>query len=152
MSSTDQFDWVAFYKDFALKLLQFKNGRDELVKKVLKIYDVTGIHMPTLEKDKRLEDIDPFTVFGLFNKSSMRESNRIKILSAVAALFGISAPVPTSFDSIPMLNNQNAIFYYFVGEREGATLMTCGNSSLRLLLIPKVQRLKIEAYYRSILI
>lgn len=25
--------------------------------------------------------------------------------------------VPTSFDSIPVLNNQNATFYYFIGDR-----------------------------------
>ena len=118
MSNTNQFDWVAFYMDLASKLLQFKNRRDELVAKVLKIYETTGINMPTLETDNKLVDIDPFTVFGLFNKSSMKESNRIKILSAVADLFGVSAPVPTSFDSIPVLNNQNATFYYFVGDRE----------------------------------
>ena len=118
MSNTNQFAWVAFYMDLASKLLQFKNRRDELVAKVLKIYETTGINMPTLETDNKLVDIDPFTVFGLFNKSSMKESNRIKILSAVADLFGVSAPVPTSFDSIPVLNNQNATFYYFVGDRE----------------------------------
>lgn len=118
MSNTNQFDWVAFYKELASKLLQFKNGRAELVAKVIKIYEVTGINMPTLEKGNHLVDIDPFTVFGLFNKSSMKESNRIKILSAVAELFSVSAPVPTSFDSIPVLNNQNATFYYFIGDRE----------------------------------
>lgn len=118
MSNTNQFDWVAFYKELASKLLQFKGKRDELVTKVLKIYETTGINMPTLEKDNQLVDIDPFTVFGLFNKSSMKESNRVKILSAVAELFSVSAPVPTSFDSIPVLNNQNATFYYFIGDRE----------------------------------
>ena len=118
MSNTNQFDWVAFYKELASKLLQFKNGRAELVAKVIKIYEVTGINMPTLEKGNHLVDIDPFTVFGLFNKSSMKESNRIKILSAVAELFSVSVPVPTSFDSIPVLNNQNATFYYFIGDRE----------------------------------
>nr|DAZ33556.1 MAG TPA: hypothetical protein [Caudoviricetes sp.] len=46
--------------------------------------------MPTLEKDNQLVDIDPFTVFSLFNKSSMKESNRIKILSAVADLLTLS--------------------------------------------------------------
>lgn len=73
--------------------------------------------MPTLEKDNRIVDIDPFTVFGLFNKSSMKESNRVKIISAVADLFDMVSPVPASFSSIPVLNNQNATFYYFVGDR-----------------------------------
>ena len=36
--------------------------------------------LPTLEKDNQIVDIDPFTVFGLFNKSSMKESNKIKII------------------------------------------------------------------------
>ena len=117
MKSTNQFDWVPFYKELASKLLNFKNSRDELVVNVLKIYETTGINMPTLEKDNKIEDIDPFTVFGLFNKSSMKETNRVKILTVIANLFGISAPVPTSFDSIPVLNNQNATFYDFVGGR-----------------------------------
>ena len=122
MSNTNQFDWVAFYKELASKLLQFKGKRDELVTNVLKIYEITGINMPTLEKDNNIVDIDPFTVFGLFNKSSMKETNRVKILTAVADLFSISAPVPTSFDSIPVLNNQNATFYYFVGDRENGDI------------------------------
>lgn len=74
--------------------------------------------MPTLEKENQLVDMDPFTVFGLFNKSSMKKENRVKILSAIAEIFNIYTPVPTSFDSIPVLNNQNATFYYFVDERD----------------------------------
>ena len=118
MSADNQFDWVEFYKELASKLLQYKASRGDLVAKVKKIYETTGINMPTLEKDNQLVDIDPFTFFGLFNKSSMKEENRVKILTAIASLFSISAPVPTSFSSIPVLNNQNATFYYFVGERE----------------------------------
>lgn len=118
MSNTNQFDWVDFYKELASKLLNYKNNRQGLVDKVRRIYETTGINLPTLEKDNQIVDIDPFTVFGLFNKSSMKESNRVKIISAVADLFGVVTPVPTSFDSIPVLNNQNATFYYFIGDRE----------------------------------
>lgn len=114
----NQFDWVGFYKELSGKLLSYKGNREELVVKVKQIFTDTGINMPTLEKDNQLVDIDPFTVFGLFNKSSMKETNRLKIITAVAGLFGITAPIPTSFASIPVLNNQNATFYYFTGERE----------------------------------
>ena len=114
----NQFDWVGFYKELSGKLLSYKGNREELVVKVKQIFTDTGINMPTLEKDNQLVDIDPFTVFGLFNKSSMKETNRVKIITAVAGLFGITAPIPTSFASIPVLNNQNATFYYFTGERE----------------------------------
>ena len=118
MSANNQFDWVDYYKELSGKLLSYKSNRQELVEKVKLVFINTGINMPTLEKDNQLVDIDPFTVFGLFNKSSMKEANRVKIITAVKDLFGVAAPIPTSFASIPVLNNQNATFYYFVGGRE----------------------------------
>lgn len=90
MNEQNQFDWVNFYKEFASKLLDYKDRRDELVEKVKAIYTMTGMNMPTLEKDNNLIDIDPFTVFGLFNKK-LKDDNRIKILTArkpLAALLG----------------------------------------------------------------
>lgn len=116
MKEQNQFDWVNFYKEFATKLLDFKDKRDELIEKVKKIYKITGINIPTLEKDNNLVDIDPFTIFGLFNKK-LTDSNRIKILTAIAQLFDINTKVPKSFDSLPVLNPQNATFYYFIGDR-----------------------------------
>ena len=116
--SITQFVWVNFYKELAQKLLSYKEDRVSLIKKVRQIYEITGINLPTLEKDNAIVDIDPFTIFGLFNKSNMRQSNREKILSAFAEIFGINSQVPTSFESIPLLNNQNATYYYFVGDRE----------------------------------
>ena len=116
MNEQNQFDWVNFYKEFASKLLDYKDRRDELVEKVKAIYTMTGMNMPTLEKDNNLIDIDPFTVFGLFNKK-LKDDNRIKILTAIAKLFDVKTAVPTSFDSLPVLNPQNATFYYFIGER-----------------------------------
>ena len=118
MNSINQFDWIDFYKEFANTLLQYKNNRGILIEKVEKIYELTGIDMPTLDRNKQLVDIDPFTIFGLFNKSSMTVDNRNKIIAAVANLFDIKAPIPTSFDGIPLLNNQNATYYYFIDERD----------------------------------
>lgn len=114
----NQFAWVDFYKEFAGKLLAYKNNRGELVDKVRAIYAEAGINMPTLEKDNQLVDIDPFTVFVFFNKSSMREANRSKIITAVKKIFNVQTEVPTSFESIPVLNNQNATFYYFIDSRD----------------------------------
>jgi 5-methylcytosine-specific restriction enzyme B len=118
METINQFDWVDFYKEFANTLLQYKDNRGILIEKVEKIYGLTGIDMPTLERNKHLVDIDPFTIFGLFNKRSMTVDNRNKIISTVANLFDIKAPMPTSFDGVPLLNNQNATYYYFIDERD----------------------------------
>ena len=124
MDTINQFDWVDFYKEFANTLLQYKNNREILIEKVKKIYDLTDIDIPTLERNKQLVDIDPFTIFGLFNKSSMTVDNRNKIISTVANLFDIKAPIPTSFDGIPLLNNQNATYYYFIDKRENDDIDT----------------------------
>lgn len=75
METINQFDWVDFYKEFANTLLQYKDNRGILIEKVEKIYGLTGIDMPTLERNKHLVDIDPFTIFGLFNKRSMTVDN-----------------------------------------------------------------------------
>lgn len=113
-----QYDWVDFYKEFANKLLGYKNNRTELISIIRNAYDEAGIGLPTLERDNNIIDIDPFTTFGLFNKSSMKEENRIKIIEALAGKLGITTARPTAFDSIPVLNNQNATFYYFIGDRD----------------------------------
>lgn len=116
MNAVDYFLWVDFYQEFAKKLVEYKDNRAELIKKVKEIYNLTGFSMPTLEKDNKLVDIDPFTVFGLFNKK-LRDENRIKLLEAIEKLFVLKSKVPTSFDSIPVLNPQNATYYRFVDER-----------------------------------
>lgn len=117
MNSIIQFEWADFYEEFAYKLLPYKDNRQELIAKVHEIYEITGLKLPKLEKDYKPVDIDPFTIFGLFNRQ-LSVSNRAKILSAIAELFDIASPVPTSFNGIPVLNNQNAIYYWFVGKRE----------------------------------
>lgn len=117
MENLSQFSWVDFYKEFASVLKGYKDDRSALIQKLKTVFESVDIKLPTLEKDNQIVDIDPFTVFGLFNKSSMKESNRVKIISAVAEKFGVRTDIPTSFDSIPVLNNQNATFYHFVGDR-----------------------------------
>lgn len=116
MSSANQFDWAVFYEELAEKLLPYKENRQELITKVFQIYEITGINMPPLERDNQIVDIDPFTFFGMFNKGLVME-NRINLISTIADLFGVVAPVPTSFDGIPVLVPLNAKFYQYEGER-----------------------------------
>lgn len=151
----NQFVWVNFYKEFASKLLAYKNNRGELVEKVKAIYDETGINMPTLEKDNQLVDIDPFTVFGLFNKSSMREANRIKIITAVRKIFDVVTAVPDSFDSIPVLNNQNATFYYFIdsrGDEDIDDLWNLFDSALKYAADPSADNRDVLSKYFDLVI
>lgn len=154
MKEQNQFDWVNFYKEFATKLLDFKDKRDKLIEKVKKIYKITGINMPTLEKDNNLVDIDPFTIFGLFNKK-LTDYNRIKILTAIAELFDINTKVPKSFDSLPVLNPQNATFYYFIdyrGEYDINDLWSFYISALAYAKSRTEENLKTLSYYFDLVI
>lgn len=85
--------WPNFYMEFANTLLKYKNNRQELIEKIKRVYYTNNISLPTLEKDRNIIDIDPFTVFGLFNKQiSLR--NRIRIIEGLAKEFSISVKTP----------------------------------------------------------
>lgn len=118
--------WPNFYMEFANTLLKYKNNRKELIKKIKRVYYTNNISLPTLEKDRNIIDIDPFTVFGLFNKQiSLR--NRIRIIEGLAKEFSISVKTPDSFGGIPLLNNLSAVFYRFIGEREKSDIQNLWN-------------------------
>lgn len=89
--------WVDTYTDIAKHLLQFKNNRNKLIEIIKEVYEEINIKLPTLERDNDIIDIDPFTVFGLFNKSSLTSNNRVKILLALSKRLGIDVDT-ISFD------------------------------------------------------
>ncbi|HID4769628.1 TPA: AAA family ATPase [Staphylococcus aureus] len=105
--------WVSYYKELADKLTDYQNKRYELIEIVKEVYKKTGIKFPTLASDNVLVDIDPFTIFALFNKNSMRETNKVKILTELASELNIKSKIPSVFDSIPTVNNLNATYYNF---------------------------------------
>ncbi len=112
-----QYDWIDFYTEFATKLLSSKDDRKALIHKINAVYDTAGISLPKLESGNEIIDIDPFTIFGTFNKR-ITDANRKAILGGIATEFGISAKVPSCFDGIPVLNNLKATFYGFKGDRK----------------------------------
>ena len=42
--------WIDFYKDFAQKLSKHKDDRPALIGKVKSIFEISGIDIPTIEK------------------------------------------------------------------------------------------------------
>lgn len=117
MTDSKRFAWIDFYSELAGKLIPYSENHAGLVEKIKTIFQKIGLNLPKLEKDGNVFDIDPFTTFGLFNKGITTE-NRIKIITAFSEEFSVSAPIPTEFDGIPVLNNQKATFYWFQGGRK----------------------------------
>ena len=117
----DNIKWTDFYMEFADKLLEYKDNRTELIQKIQKVYEKIRINLPTLDRDANGNkiipyDIDPFTIFALFNKG-ITDENRIKIVNGIKEEFSIKSDLPTSFFGIPIVNNLGATFYYFNGDR-----------------------------------
>ncbi len=115
--STSHFQWVEFFRELSEKLQSYKDKRPQLAKLTLQIFADAQIKAPRLEANNDdLDDIDPFTVIGIFNKQYTLD-NRKRLASAIARLFGLQTPVPTAFSGVPTLPNQNATFFYRKGER-----------------------------------
>ena len=112
-----RFEWIEFYTEFATKLMAYKNNRERLISKLQNVYKIINIKLPKLDNSDIPIDIDPFTVFGLFNKG-ITDANRKKIISGIKSEFEVNAKVPGDFNGIPVLNNLMATFYAFEGERE----------------------------------
>ena len=93
MTTSKYTSWIPFYMECADILSAYAQDRDSLCKKIKQLYSDIGMKMPTLEKDGQLIDIDPFTVFGLFNKGITNE-NRKKILRGIAKEFSVNAAIP----------------------------------------------------------
>ena len=110
------FTWIPFYKEFAHKLLEYKNRRQELVETIYSVLDSTMNDSGTSvvnyfkkDKDERLTDTDPFSVFAIFNRTS-NDIVRKKCIEILKKTFGIKTDVPTDFDGVPLLNAKRSIF------------------------------------------
>ena len=116
------FTWIPFYKEFAHKLLEYKNRRQELVETIYSALDNTQNDSGTSvvnyfkkDKEERLTDTDPFSVFAIFNRTSNFKVRR-ECVTILKECFHISATVPSDFDGIPVLNAQKSIFVYQNGK------------------------------------
>lgn len=116
-----RFEWTDFYEAVAEKLLAHADDRTPLIEGIHEIASrVPGL---TYLQDKfpdgtsgPLRDICPFTTMGTFNRS-MTDANRKTIAGELAKLLGVTVPVPSSFEGIPVLNNQRSWFFAYADKR-----------------------------------
>ena len=113
-----KFTWIQYYKEFAEKLLDFRNDRKSLLKLIYNNRDTLYANYLHDEKgyDDLLTDIDPFTTLGLFNRG-IKPKNRFISTEIFKELFGIECDIPKDFDGIPVLNNQKSHFFGFRSHR-----------------------------------
>lgn len=112
------FTWIPYYKEFAQRLTQFQKDRKQLLNLIYDNRDellAKYLHDQGGEGDL-LEDIDPFTVFGLFNRG-IKHENRINSAKLFKNILDIKANIPEDFEGIPVLNNQKSHFFGFRSHR-----------------------------------
>ncbi|MEH7379100.1 AAA family ATPase [Bacillus sp. JJ1533] len=109
------YEWTSFYEAAAKALLKYKEDRSDLVKGLHAMFEKLKLNNPLIETKVggtkgQLEDICPFTVFGLFNKG-ITDENRRAIMKELAKLLRVEVEIPSTFYGVPTLNNMNAWFF-----------------------------------------
>jgi 5-methylcytosine-specific restriction enzyme B len=114
---TNQFTWIDIYQELAGVLLEWEERQAELIA-FLEYLRTEGYVIPSFQDKNQdgerflLEEIDPFTFFGVFNRG-IREGQRIAILSHMKRHFQLQCPLPVDFCGIPVLNNQQTWFFSY---------------------------------------
>lgn len=125
VTEQDDFTWVPFYQELADTIRTFRDDRHGLLERVWTVAETPGLerYFRYLRTELRadgsrgaLRDIDPFTVFGPFNRG-ITDSARARIASSYRTVFEITAAAPASFAGIPVVNNWNSWFIRYENER-----------------------------------
>lgn len=108
----EQYRWVAFYEEFADKLYEYVDRKDDLFKIMKNLQSkYNQFNFLHLEKDEWWSgtNIDPFTVMAVMNRG-ISDRNRTFVGEIYAETFDIKAAVPTTFSGIPVVNNMSSFF------------------------------------------
>ncbi len=117
-----RFKWAKFYQAFADGLLVYRSDRRPLIG----FLQALSGHLDGLNALKGdqfadgskgfVQDIDPFTLIGLFNRG-IKDSSRQSIAKHLAEFLNVNEDIPDSFEGIPILNNQNSWFFPYAKDR-----------------------------------
>ncbi len=104
------FTWIPFYTEMAEKLLEYKDNRKELVKIVYGM-DRQFVNYIKDDAGNDYPDIDPFSVFAIFNRK-ITDERRKDICQYFKNVLQLDSDIPEDFDSIPVMNPQLSVFVW----------------------------------------
>lgn len=112
-----KFTWVPLYEELAQALLRYKEDRTELVEWIYedlgKVTRADGQSLVAYLKQKegsKIIDIDPFSVFAIFNRSTSWE-NRTELLTHFKKKFRLTSTIPSDFNGIPTVDARRSFFF-----------------------------------------
>lgn len=109
------FTWVPIYKELARELTRWENRQQGLISFLEELRIQGFVITPLHDKDRDgtrflLNEIDPFTFLGVFNRRIGYEQ-RLAILRQIKAFFNLQNELPEDLDGIPLLNNMKSWFF-----------------------------------------
>src|ERR1700693_3294444 len=129
MTEEPLFSWVPFYEELADSLLQSTRRQPELVQFREGLRDQGQVVAPLRDDAGSgmkvpLAEIDPFTLFAIFNRTPLSDANRREFAMALARKLGVRAPPPINFDGIPNVSNQVTWFFRYAHSRKPTDITT----------------------------
>ncbi len=113
-----KYTWVPFYKEFAKKLLKFRDNRKPLVDWIYSNIDASLIkHFKDAPDGRHVPDTDPFTIMAIINRG-ISWNKKIELCKQFKSFLGISASVPEDFSGVPEMNNMLSNFMAFEDSRK----------------------------------
>ena len=123
-NQSPNFSWIKFYEELADKLFELKDERDELITRLercLNIFNEKSLQNNNNAKTVSIEsfccsdkqgsfDIDPFTVFAIFNRGQTYETKK-NFFESFKTAFGMISDIPSSTDGVPHADNRRARFF-----------------------------------------
>ena len=138
------FTWVEIYKEIVEKI---KDKNTEDLVNLLKDCENCQINY-LKDKNGNFIALDLFTFFGTFNRD-VKFENRITVLRHLKDNLTLTSNLPSDFDGIPTMNNQNSWFYWG-GNPENEKDITKLNE-LFIFAIPEDKNLNIEEKFNECL-
>ena len=118
----DKFTWIPVYREIAQRLLDWQDRQGDLIAFLEQLRSQGLTITPLSDQDDKgarflLQEIDPFTFFGVFNRG-IRKEQRLAIIAEVVKLLAVQSPLPKDFEGLPHLNAQNSWFISFLPGRK----------------------------------
>ena len=108
-----QFTWIPFIKEFAQKLLPYRNNTQPLIDFIYTLKDNKGKPVTSYIKDHnggRVPNIDPFSVVAIFCRRTLWNTRK-KICTDFKQFLSIQSEVPTDFEGVPVLNPMRSFYF-----------------------------------------
>lgn len=116
------FTWKPIFVEMGAKILAYRPKQEQILR-MLNEMEAAGLPIVSLKDqdpeglEVSLSEIDPFTVFSVFNRG-IKPDSRVEIIRRLKAALQLSSPIPEDLNGIPVVNLQNAWFFPYAYRRK----------------------------------